>query len=150
MNKTIPFILILIVLYTSIVYGKDQSCDEISKIWLYGNKIDVLNIANKRLQKTPNDIVGLLIKMEYELAFLQLDQAKDTIDKIIVVGTTIKTKNFSKNYTKFKNEILFIKDSMNNYPKDKFIADKKKGNIKGKPFPHMYILMALQEDGFFD
>lgn len=130
-------------------YGQASFSQNVSQLWLAGDKQEVLNIANQRLQKDMNDIAGLLLKMEYEFTFLQLSQVTVTMDRVLDVGSSITTTNFAAVFPELQEEISSMRTAIANYPPEEFAKDQGKGSIAGKPLPHIEVLQALEADGYF-
>ena len=42
----------------------------VTNLWYQGSKSNVLAIAEQRLAANPNDLAGLVLKMEYDFSFL--------------------------------------------------------------------------------
>jgi hypothetical protein len=137
-------------LVAMVSFAQTNFTETVSTLWYDGNKTNVLSIAEQRLQANTNDIAGLILKMEYEIAFLDLDAVTNTMDRVIEVGETITTTNFVAVFPKLEGSINHLKAMIPLYPPDELAADQGKGNISGKPLPHADVLQALEDDGYFE
>jgi len=131
-------------------YGQTSFSDYINQLWLDGKKEEVLNIVQQRLQQNPDDMIGLILKMEYELGYLLIDDAQQTMNRVLEVGKTIKTKNFSAIYPRLEANINILQDALPNYPPEELKKDKAKINISGKPMTFLKFIIALEKDGWVD
>lgn len=148
--KKLMFILTPFFFLVLVVCSQTNFTEMVTALWYTGQKTNVLNIAEQRLQVNSNDIAGLILKMEYEIAFLQLDSVSNTMERILDVGPTIKTTNFATMYTVVSNNINHLLNILPLYPPDELAADREKGNISAKPLPHAKALKALEDDGYFE
>ena len=130
-------------------YGQTNFTEKVSSLWYSGQKTNVLNIAEQRLQHNTNDIAGLILKMEYEIEFLQLNKAMITMDRVLQVGSTITSSNFVACYPSLAGSINHLKTMIPLYPPDELAADQGKSKISGKPLSTKDALKALQDDGYF-
>ncbi len=148
MNRIVT-LLVGLFLSALATYGQTNFTEQVSSLWYSGQKSNVLSIAEQRLQQNTNDIVGLILKMEYEIEFLQLNQATNTMERVLQVGSSITSCNFAVCYPKLAGSINHLKTMIPLYPPDELAADQGKWNISGKPLPSKDILKALQNDGYF-
>jgi hypothetical protein len=131
-------------------YAQTNFTETVSSLWYSGQKTNVLNIAEQRLQLNSNDIAGLILKMEYEITFLELDAVTNTMERVIQVGSSITTTNFVSVFPKLEGSINHLVEMIPLYPTNELAADQGKGDISGKPLPHTEVLQALEDDGYFD
>lgn len=147
MKKSI--VILSLALMTSAALAQTNFTETVSTLWYDGYKTNVLNIAEQRLQANSNDIAGLILKMEYELEFLQLDAATNTMNRVLQVGGMITTTNFVAVFPKLEGSINHLQAVLPLYPPDELAADQGKCNISGKPLSTSEILQALEDDGYF-
>jgi hypothetical protein len=121
--------------------------DYIERLWFEGKKAEVLDISTKLLQKNPDDIVGLILKIGYELEFLMLDGAIHTMDKVLLLGESIATNNFSTKFPLLQIDLSEVKKFIPNYPPEELEKDRNKSNLPNKHFNFTFILIAAEEDG---
>lgn len=74
----------------------------VTNLWWQGHKSNVLAIAEQRLSCNSNDIAGLILKMECDFEFLNLDSISNSIQRVIDCGKTITTSNYASKYPAFK------------------------------------------------
>jgi len=130
-------------------FAQTNFYQQVSSMWFSGNKQGVLDIANQRLAQNSNDIAGLLLKLEYEVEFLQTNNITSTIAKIIEVGGRYTETNFARQFPALKADYEVIKSVITNYPPDEFSVDQAKSSIPGKPLTCADEIKALQNDGYF-
>ena len=118
-------------------------------MWYSGNKTGVLSIAEQRLQQNTNDIAGLLLKLEYEVEFLQLSNVTNTMRQALIAGETFAGTNFTQVYPVLQADYEVMKIVVTNYPPDELAADQAKSSIAGKTMSCDAAIKALQDDGYF-
>ena len=122
----------------------------VTNLWYQGYKSNVLEIAEQRLNVDTNDIAGLILKLEFNIAFLDFPAFSNTAQRIINIGTTITTTNFASVFPSYTNDIHVLLDFLPQYHPDQILIDKPKAFIPHKPFPASKYIKALQDDGYFD
>jgi hypothetical protein len=111
----------------------------------------VLAIANARLAQNSNDIAGLILKMEYHLAFSEMSEISNSFWRVISAGDAITTSSFVSEFPDKKAHLLNILEfiSENLVSPAELVEEQAKGNINHKPLPAT-LIEALQKDGYFD
>jgi hypothetical protein len=122
----------------------------VTNLWYQGFKTNVLQIAEQRLQNNTNDIAGLLLKMEYDLAFTETATISNSIQRVLSVGATVNTPKFRGLYDELSFSLSLLLNAIKECPIEDLPAEKAKALIIGKPLPDAIYLEALQKDGFFD
>jgi len=124
----------------------------VTNLWYQGYKTNVLEIANQRLNVNSNDIAGLILKAEYDLAFLELNVISNSFLRVIQIGDTIKTTNFMDCYEAARYSYLRTLDYLAEHPMTphQIQAEKPKAFLKYKEMAHDLLLEALLKDGYFD
>lgn len=123
--------------------------EQVSSLWFSGDKQGVLDIANQRLAQNSNDLAGLLLKLEYEIEFLQTNNIPSTITRIMEVGGVYTGENFAQQFPVLEADFEVIIAVITNYPSDQLSADQAKSGISGKPLTYGDEIKALQDDGYF-
>ncbi|MDA3798139.1 MAG: hypothetical protein PF692_03555 [Kiritimatiellae bacterium] len=145
-----PKLIVMVVfLVASSIYSQTNFTENISSLWFAGQKTNVLSIATNRLAINSNDIAGLILKMEYEVEFLDFDNVTNTMQRVLTQGALITTTNFVGCYPDISNDIARLQYVLPLYPTNKIAGDRLKGNIPGKPFSYTKIIKALEDDGYF-
>ena len=121
-----------------------------TNLWYQGYKSNVLEIAEQRLNINTNDIAGLILKFDFELAFLELSSISNTAQRVLDVAPMITTTNFANVFSSCTNNIHVILDFIPCYTPDKLAIDKPKAFIPYKPLLSSKYIKALQDDGYFD
>jgi hypothetical protein len=143
----LTWVFVLSMIITS--FAQTNFYQQVSSMWFSGDKRGVLDIANQRLAQNSNDIAGLLLKLEYETEFLQLDNMTNTMAKIISVGSTFSGTNFSKVFPVIEASYEIMKQVVTNYPPAEYASDLTKTNVTGKTMSCDAEIKALQDDGYF-
>jgi hypothetical protein len=66
----------------------------IANLWFQGEKAQVLQVAEARLARNENDLVGLLLKREYQGAFSLVPDMYSTLDRLESVATDFSGAHF--------------------------------------------------------
>jgi hypothetical protein len=122
---------------------------QVSSMWFAGDKQGVIDIANQRLAQNTNDIAGLLLKLEYETEYLQLNNMTNSMARILDVGSIYAGTNFAQVYSTLEASYEVMKQVVTNYPPDEYTADLTKTNALGKTMSCDAEIKALQDDGYF-
>ena len=122
---------------------------KVNELWKKGNKKKVLEIANKILVKEPQNIIGLLIKFEYEITFLKFKKATSTANKILknIIEKKYEKKRIKKRISLIKLEMENFIIIISHYPESERKADLRKANTKGKDLMFLSWIMAAEKDG---
>lgn len=67
----------------------------VTNLWYQGHKSNVLAIAEERLRSNDDDAVGLLLRLEYDLEFLNVDRLSNSVLRVKNVFVPIETQNLS-------------------------------------------------------
>jgi hypothetical protein len=122
----------------------------VTNLWYQGFKTNVLQIAEQRLQNNTNDIAGLLLKMEYDLEFIETETISNSIHRVLSVGAIVNSQEFKGLYDDLTVTLSILLDAIKECPIENLPAEKAKALISGKPLPGSIYLEALQKDGYFD
>ena len=149
--KRSRFVIVGLVMLASVVQGFAQTnfYEEVSSMWYSGNKTGVLSIAEQRLQQNTNDVAGLLLKLEYEVEFLQLSSVTNTMVQALAAGGAFTGTNFVQVYPALQADYEVMKTVVTNYPPEELTADQAKSSIVGKTMSCDAAIRALQDDGYF-
>ena len=93
------------------VLAQTNFYNQVSQMWLAGQKAQVYSIATNRLAANTNDIAGLVLKMEYELAFVDLGNLTNTMQKVVSIGSSINTTNFAQIFPQLQGCLLYTSPS---------------------------------------
>ena len=124
----------------------------VTNLWYQGYKSNVLEIAEQRLSIDTNDIAGLILKFEFDLAFLELSSFSNSAQRVLAVGQTITTTNFAKIFPLYELSINHLLAFIPYYSTNQtaLVVDKAKALIPYKSLPADIVIKALQDDGHFD
>ena len=129
--------------------GQTNFYEQVSSQWYSGNKTGVLSIAEQRLQQDTNDIAGLILKMDYQIEFVELDTVSNTMKRVLDVGSQVTTTNFAAAFSLVQSDISHLLQMLPLYPTNEIAADIAKASIANKPLTSGYAIKALQDDGYF-
>jgi hypothetical protein len=120
--------------------------DQVTRMWLNGQKQEVYCIATNRLAVNSNDITGLVLKMEYELAFCDYNLTS-TLARVVEVGNNIASTNFVADFPVIQLSATNMPSYLASYPTNNLIEDRAKASITNKPMSNRRLLMILDADG---
>ena len=130
-------------------FGQTNFYEQVSSMWYSGNKTGVLSIAEQRLQQNTNDMAGLILKMDYQIEFVELDAVSNTMQRVIDVGSQVATTHFAAAFSLVQSDINHLLQMLPLYPTNEIAADIAKASIANKPLTSGYAIKALQDDGYF-
>ena len=124
----------------------------VTNLWYQGQKSEVLTLGQDRLTINSNDLAGLIIKLEYDLEFLQLETISNSFIMVTVVGESITNENFQLLYPFLKesNDFMLELFTQSHFTPEELLLERAKGLIPNKPFALYKELEALQKDGLFE
>ena len=124
----------------------------VTNLWCKGQKTEVLAMGQSRLNINSNDMAGLLIKMEYDITFLQLNEISNSIIKVNIVSETITNTNFNAYRDSLKEDNDLMLEFLTTYTPDsiEITNERTKSAIINKPFSSYKELEALQKDGLIE
>ncbi len=117
----------------------------VADLWASGKKLEVYDIACRRLSLNTNDMVGLILKMNYELSSEAGTLSARTMGRILDVGATIQTSRFREVFpaacTELQQYRMLILDKSDVVPTY---------SIGNDNFKLVDLLEALESDGYFE
>lgn len=131
-------------------FGQTNFYEQVSRMWLGGQKTDVRDIGLQRLQIDTNDIAGLILKLEYEVAYLDFTNMPITASRVLERGATISSTNFVSQYQQYQINYQIMLSVLSNYPPEEVDADRAKVSITNKLMTFGGLIKALQDGGFFE
>ena len=102
--------LILMVVGESTSLAQTDFYTNVTNLWYQGYKSNVLEIAEQRLSVNTNDIAGLILKVNYHIAFCERAAYSNAFLRVIQVGDTVMTTNFVKEWqeNRSRERIIWI------------------------------------------
>jgi hypothetical protein len=131
------------------IYSQTNFTENVSSLWFAGQKTNVLSIATNRLAVSSNDMAGLILKMEYEIEFLDFANVTNTMQQVLTQGALITTTNFVGCFQETRDSINDLLYVLPFYPTNEIAGDRLKGNIAGKRMSFRSEIQALEDDGYF-
>lgn len=117
----------------------------VTELWANGNKLEVYDIACRRLSLNANDMPGLILKMNCELSSDGGTLPASTIERILDVGATIETLRFREIFSTASTELQQYRVLMSEK------SDVGQGSSMGRGELIMVeLLEALESDGYFE
>ena len=116
--------------------------------WYQCRKDNVLRVAVERLADNPRDVVGLLLMLEYDMAYARNEAYTNSIEKFRAVAETISTPEFKKSSQFLSLDLDSLMLFATNSPKSELSQeDIDKANEIRKPMNFLEEFKALGEDG---
>lgn len=116
--------------------------------WYQCRKDNVLRVAVERLADNPRDVVGLLLMLEYDMAYARNEAYTNSIEKFRAVAETISTPEFKKSSQFLSLDLDSLMLFATNSPKSELSQeDIDKANEIRKPMNFLEEFKALDEDG---
>lgn len=122
----------------------------VSGMWLEGRKAEVYQMAQERLAGDTNDIAGLYLKMEYEVAFLDFANVSNTMVRFLQQGAAVTSEHFAAQFPFVRDDVSHLLSLLPEYPPERIEGDRLKGSITNKPLLWGTCIEALEADGYFE
>lgn len=119
-------------------------------MWLDGRKAEVYEMAQQRLAADTNDVAGLCLKMEYEVAFLDFANVSNTMVRFLQQGAAVTSEHFAAQFPFVQEDVSHLLALLPEYPPERIAEDRLKGAITNKPLIWGTCIEALEEDGYFE
>lgn len=122
----------------------------VSGMWLEGRKAEVYAMAQQRLTADTNDVAGLCLKMEYEVAFLDFANVTNTMARFLQQGAAVTSEHFAVQFPFVRDDVTHLMSLLPEYPQERVEGDRLKGAITNKPLLWGVCIEALEADGYFE
>ena len=120
----------------------------VTNLWFQGHKSNVLAIAEERLACNSNDVVGAVLKMEYDFEFLNLSSVSNSIMRVEVLLRDLNTTHYLAEDGKFSFNLSGVLDLFTNQCLySNLAADKAKAFLPGKHMSFERLLHSICLDG---
>ena len=123
--------------------------DNFTNLWYTAQHSNVLALANQRLAANSNDIAGVLMKASWDFEFLEPSDLSNTLERVILVGSTCHTPAFTNIFEITKIDARCLLEDFALTPPAERIADQSKRGLPGKLPHYLEELKALDDDGYF-
>ena len=124
----------------------------VTNLWYEGHKSNVLAIAEQRLAINSNDLAGLIIRMDYNTAFLNADCFSNDIAAVMSAANIASGAHLNQVkpllFFSLTNTLEYLSKDFR-LTADQLAAERQKGFIPGKPMENEDVLEALHDDGLF-
>ena len=124
----------------------------VTNLWFNGYKSNVLAMAEERIAINSNDLAGLVLKMEYDFAFMNASCISNDIFSVIARAGTITNTTVKSHYAEMKS---FLESFLSYLEEDyhptlaEIEADRAKALLIHKQMTHERYLKWLHDDGLF-
>ena len=110
--------------------------NNVTNLWFQGHKSNVLTIADERLAINSNDIAGLVLKVEYDLEFTNLNSLSNSIERTIATVCSIGSTNYASFCNSFATSLRSLLDDMASDPisEEEMEIELAKSQLMGKHF----------------
>ena len=98
MNKTTTSIAIVLITLASSSSAQTDLYSTVTNLWWEGPKTNILAIAEERLAANTNDIVGIVLKTEYDISFSPATVLSNSFRRVLAVGAEVDTPAFAAAY----------------------------------------------------
>ena len=139
-----------LLLSSTTAYAQTSFYDHITQLWLAGQKQAVLAIAQQRLQQDPDDIAGLLIKLQYQIRVIDAVGVAETAPRVVAIGETITTENFRREFPTLKHICTRLQATSAELIANPQELERERAKFQPPTMPLGPALKALQDDGYFN
>ena len=116
--------------------------------WYQCRKDNILRVAVERLADNPRDVVGLLLMLEYDMAYARNDEFTNSIERLRTAVVCVGTPEFRKRRDFFLlglDSLVFC--ATNELSQELSQEDIDKANEIRKPMNFLEEFKALDDDG---
>ena len=143
-------VLLTMALFTSgfLFAGDLAFFHNVTNLWFQGHKSNVLSIAQERLACNSNDIAGAILKMEFDLEYLNLNEISNSIIRVDNILREVHTPNLiyeQDRFPFFLDKILTLFTNQEMYAD--LEADRAKALLPEKRMAFERMLSAVCLDG---
>lgn len=121
--------------------------DFVGDLWLNGRLEEANWIAKNRLQKNPDDLASMLVKLEYELAFFKTNELQKTLSHSLKVSKNLNSPNFQKVKSLSVARLNIFLDITPKITSERIQEDLPKAYITNKELAPLILIKALEADG---
>lgn len=125
----------------------------VTNLWYEGHKSNVLAIAEQRLSVNSNDLAGLIIKMEYDLEYMNVSNYSNGILRALEVSRSVTNECFASGRAFFEMALLsfldYVAHGRRPLTHEEEELERAKAAIIHKPMTYEIPLKALHDDGLF-
>ena len=122
----------------------------VTNLWWEGPKTNILAIAEERLAANTNDIVGIVLKTEYDISFSPASVISNSFRRVLSLGATVDTPVFQLAYPRIAWNVSGAFLALEQYTDAVFQEEHYKGFITHKEMNMKWAWDALHEDGWLD
>lgn len=119
----------------------------ITDLWKQNRKQEVLAIAEERLAVNSDDIVGLILKFEYQIEFVVVPDVYGTMDKILAEASKFKGSQYQKILPFLRATIETGRPLLEAMDEEQRAHERLTANIENKVPMTLPVLEALERDG---
>ena len=151
--KTKPALLVLVALMLSLPLPALAQADlysTVTNLWWNGPKTNILALAEQRLAVDTNDIVGIVLKTEYDISFSRASVLSNSFRRVLSVGAGVGTPAFSAAYPRIAWNVSGAFVSLDRYTDEVYLSEHHKGFLTHKEMNMRWAWDALHEDGWLD
>lgn len=122
----------------------------VTNLWWNGPKTNILAIAEDRLAANGDDIVGIVLKAEYDISFSRAPALSNSLRRVLAVGAGIDTPAFAAAYPRIAWNVSGMFVSLCRETDETYEEDLPKGFLLHKDMDMKWAWDALNEDGWLD
>ena len=122
----------------------------VTNLWWEGPKTNILAIAEERLAANTNDIVGIVLKTEYDISFSPATVLSNSFRRVLAVGAEVDTPAFAAAYPRIAWNVSGMFVVLFRETPESFENERPKGFILHKEMDMKWAWDALHEDGWLD
>ena len=152
MNKTTTHIAIAAVLVTLAGSSSAQTdlYSTVTNLWWEGPKTNILAIAEERLAANTNDIVGIVLKTEYDISFSPASVISNSFRRFLSVGAMIDSPAFCLAYPRTAWNVSGMFIALEKYTDNIYQSELHKAYNPHVEMGLKWAWDALHEDGWLD
>ena len=80
--------------------------------WYNANFSNVLELAESRLAANTNDLVGVYLKLSWDICFSDASTLSNSVTRVLDIGDTVQNAAFSNEYCRLRPMIVSFRDDV--------------------------------------
>ena len=142
--------IVMLLAFAGPSHAQSELYATVTNLWWNGPKTNILAIAEERLAANENDIVGIVLKTEYDISFSRASVLSNSFRRVLSAGATVDTPAFELAYPKIAWNVSGAFLSLERYTDAVYDEEHHKGFTTHKEMNMKWAWEALREDGWLD
>ena len=127
-----------------------DSYHAVTNDWYNGNFSNVLELASSRLAANTNDLVGIYLKLSWDVCFADIPTLSNSVTRAIALSDAETNAAFSNDFQRLRPVMVAFRDNvLPTVTEEMRLADLPKAGLPHKPIPEKRWLKLLWDNGMW-